>query len=242
MASGLENLSLPDLLVLAAAGMFVLGYLILDQIVLRIMLLIGTALYIWYYAIVDSTPLWPAIWASTATGTANLIGLVGLFYRRSAWAIPRQYRDLYEQFKALPPGDFRRLMTASKRVTRPAGYELTHENRPVETLYYVIDGTVAADKNGTRFFISNGAFVGEVGYLTGTAASASTVLECDSELLEWDVSGLKTRVRKDPRFGLALDTMISLDLAGKVARAGAPVAPGHPVTPADYPSAPLSER
>ena len=45
---------LPDFLVLAAAGMFVLGYLIINQIMLRAMLLVGTALYIWYYVVVIS--------------------------------------------------------------------------------------------------------------------------------------------------------------------------------------------
>ena len=236
MVAGLEDLTLSDLLVLAAAGMFVLGYLILNQILLRIMLLIGTVLYIWYYAVVDSSPLWPAIWASCATGTANLIGLASLLYRRSAWAIPRQYRDLYEDFKALPPGDFRRLMTAAQRVTRPTGHRLTRENAPVETLYYVIDGVVEVEKNGARFSIPNGAFVGEVGYLTGNPASASTFLADESELLEWDVTTLKKRVKRDPRFGLAMDTMISLDLAGKVARAGAPItlaSDGAPSTPSE---------
>lgn len=228
-----------DLLVLAAAGMFVLGYLILDQILLRIMLLIGTALYIWYYAIVDSSPLWPAIWASLATGSANLIGLIKLIYRRSAWAIPRQYRDLYENFKALPPGDFARLVTAAKHVTRPAGYPMTRANEPIETLYYVINGQVEIEKDGARFAISNGVFVGEVGYLTRKPASASTVVAKNAELLEWDVKTLRKRVKRDPRFGLAMDTMISLDLAEKVAKAGAPVLstsanPSSPLTTPEF--------
>lgn len=219
----MEDLSFSDFLVLAAAGMFVLGYLILNQIILRIMLLVGTALYIWYYAVVDSSPLWPAIWASMATGSANLIGLMSLLYRRSQFAIPRTSRDLYSQFSQLPPGDFRNLMLAANRVTRPAGHRLTTEDRPVETLYYVIDGSVEVDKNGNRFHLSKGTFIGEVGYLTGNPASASTHLAEDSELLEWGVASLKKRVARDPRFGLAMDTMISLDLAGKVARAGAPI-------------------
>ncbi|WP_282181773.1 hypothetical protein [Aliiroseovarius marinus] len=37
-----------DVLVFAAAATFVLGYLIINQVALRIMLLIGTGLYIWY--------------------------------------------------------------------------------------------------------------------------------------------------------------------------------------------------
>lgn len=222
MASGLEDLSLSDILVLAAAGMFVLGYLILNQILLRIMLLVGTALYIGYYAVVDTMPLWPAIWASIATGSANLIGLMSLLYRRSSWAIPKRYRDIYVHFKMLPPGDFRHLMKAATRVIRPSGHHLTTAGSPVETLYFVISGSVEVDKNGGRFSVEKEAFVGEVGYLTGNAASASTRLAVDSELLEWNVAKLKKRVAGDPRFGLAMDTMISLDLARKVARAGGP--------------------
>ena len=166
---------LPDFLVLAAAGMFVLGYLIINQIMLRAMLLVGTALYIWYYAVVNDTPLWPAIWASTATGTANLIGLMSLFYRRSVWAIPRKYRDIYAHFDILPPGDFRKLMSVANRVTRPAGHQLTADGSRVNTLYYVIGGKVEIEKYGSRFFVPDGVFIGEVAYLTGNRASASSL-------------------------------------------------------------------
>jgi hypothetical protein len=218
----MNEVLLSDFLVLAAAGMFVLGYLIINQIMLRTMLLVGTALYIWYYAVVDETPLWPAIWASIATGTANLIGLLSLFYQRSVWAIPTKYRDIYVHFDILPPGDFRKLMSATKRVTRPAGHQLTTAGSRVNTLYYVIDGAVEVEKFDSRFAIPDGIFIGEVAYLTGNRASASTYLVRDSEVLEWDVALLKQRAARDPRFRLAMDAMISIDLAGKVARAGSP--------------------
>lgn len=230
----MKDLVFSDFLVLAAAGMFVLGYLIINQVILRTMLLIGTALYIWYYAVVDDAPLWPAIWASATTGTANLIGLLGLFYRRSAWAIPRQYRDLYPHFDVLPPGDFRKLMNVTHRVMRPSGYRLTTAGSTVDTLYYIIDGSIEIEKFNTRFLTPNNTFVGEVGYLTGNPASASTFLASDSLILEWPVARLKRRARRDPRFRLALDAMISLDLAGKVARAGAgsrPAAPDASLSP-----------
>ena len=218
----MQDLNLSDYLVLAAAGMFVLGYLIINQVILRTMLLIGTVLYIWYYAVVDETPLWPAIWASTATGTANLIGLFSLFYRRSTWAIPRKYRDIYVHFDLLPPGDFRKLMSATNRTTRPAGYQLTTAGSRVNTLYYVIDGEVGVEKFGNRFCIPDGVFIGEVAYLTGNRASATTYLLSESDVLEWEIAMLKQRATRDPRFRLAMDAMISIDLAEKVARAGSP--------------------
>ena len=216
----MKDMLFSDYLVLAAAGMFVLGYLTINQIILRIMLLVGTALYIWYYAVVDDAPLWPAIWASATTGSANLIGMLGLIYRRSAWAIPSSFRDIYPHFNALPPGDFRKLMKEANRVTRPAGYRLTTAGTTVDTLYYIIDGAVEVEKLNSRFSIPKNTFVGEVAYMTGNPASASTFLVSDSLVLEWPVAKLKRRATRDPRFRLALDAMISLDLAGKVARAG----------------------
>lgn len=219
----MAGLALSDLLVLSAAGMFVLGYLIINQVILRLMLLIGTALYICYYAVVDASPLWPAIWASMATGTANLVGLMALIYGRSSWAVPKMYRDVYPHFKMLPPGDFRKLMKVAERTTRPAGYMLTEGGRPVSKLYYIIDGAVRLEKFGDSFDIPDAVFVGEVAYLTNRRASASTILTKESDVLEWDVGILQQRSRRDPRFRLAIDAVISLDLAGKVARAGSPI-------------------
>lgn len=212
----MQGVLMADYLVIVAAGMFVLGYLIINQVVLRTMLLIGTVLYIWYYATVDDTPLWSAIWASVATGIANLVGLLWLLYERSTWAIPKNFSDVYARFKILPPGDFRKLMHAVSRVERPRGYTLTTEGAKIDTLYYILEGAAEVEKTNIRFSISHDVFVGEVAYLTGYSASATVVLSQDSTVLEWDVSILKRRAARDPRFTLALDALISLDLAAKV--------------------------
>lgn len=223
-----------DYLVLAAAGAFVLGYLIINQVILRLMLLLGTALYVWYYAVAADTPLWPAIWASTATGTANIIGLFSLWLRNSPLSIPKRYKDIYAHFDILPPGDFRKLTRAAKRHIRPAGYELTHIGRRVNTMYYVVNGGVNIDKNGDVFTLPDGIFLGEVAYLTGNRASATTWLSQDSDVLEWDIGLLKQRATSDVRFRLAMDAMISLDLAGKVARAGSPRAGREKQEPTNF--------
>ena len=68
----------------------------------------------------------------------------------------------------------------------------------------------------------SGNFVGEVAFLTEENASATTLMAEDGELLSWDVEQLRQRAARDVRFRLALDAVISLDLARKVARAGSP--------------------
>ncbi len=217
-----EDLSLSDYVVFAAGVTFCLGYATINQVALRILVMIGTGLYIWYYAIVTDTPQWVAIWTSIAMGAANVIGLFGLWLRASPLSIPRRHRDIYAHFKILPPGDFRKLMRAATRQTLPSGYVLTTNNARVKSVYYIVNGSVAVEKFGDRFFLPDGIFLGEVGYLTGNRASATTVLTEDSDVLEWDVAELKRRSDSDVRFKLAMDALISLDLAEKVARAGSP--------------------
>ena len=54
----------PGLLAWAAGGLYAVGYLVINQVILRILVLFGTGFYIWYYAVVADVPLWDAILAS----------------------------------------------------------------------------------------------------------------------------------------------------------------------------------
>lgn len=212
----------PDVLIYLAGGSFVLGYLIINQVGLRLMLLAGTVLYILYYATVATDPLWGAIYTSVATGTANLIGLVALFLRRSGWAIPRAHRDLYGQFAHLPPGDFRALMRRGHRHRTTGEEVLTTEGALVSQLSYVISGTARVTKRGESFDLPPGVFVGEVAYMLRRPSAATTVLPAGSELVTWDAARLRRAAARSPRFKLTLEAAISLDMAAKVALAVAP--------------------
>ena len=215
-------LSLPDFVVLAAGGTVCIGYAIINQVVLRLLILLGTGYYIWYYAIVTDVPQWAAIWTSIAMGLANMFGLFSLWLRNSPLSIPKQHRDIYTHFSILPPGDFRKLMAVAKRERLPADFVLTKNNARVKSVYYVISGGVAVEKFGERFYLPDGIFLGEVGYLTGNRASATAFLTEDSDVLQWPVTTLKRHCDRDVRFKLAMDALISIDLAEKVARAGSP--------------------
>ena len=63
-------------------------------------------------------------------------------------------------------------------------YRLTTAGTTVDTLYYIIDGAIEVEKLSSRFSIPKNSFVGEVAYMTGNLASASTFLASDSLVLE----------------------------------------------------------
>lgn len=212
----------PEVVVFLAGGSYVLGYLIINQVGLRLMVLLGTGFYLWYYAIVADQPLWEAIFLSLMIGVANVLGLMALYLRRSRFMIPSQFQDLYEHFNDLPPGDFRELMMHGRRRTLTESEEVTSEGKPVTRLFFVISGGIEVEKRGDQFPLPAGIFIGEVAFLTGRVASATSWVAAGAEVLEWEVAVLQKRAARKPRFRLALEAMISKDLAAKVAHAVAP--------------------
>jgi len=121
-------------LVHLAMAAYVLGFLFREQILLRLLVLIGTGFYIAYYYNQTPVPLWDAIFASTAIGTANLIGMSRLLYSRYVLLIPMEQRGIFGAMSGLQPGEFRKLMRLGTISTAEDDLELTKEGTPPEFL------------------------------------------------------------------------------------------------------------
>ena len=99
---------------------------------------------------------------------------------------------------------------------------VSREGEHPEALTFVISGGMSVDKAGDSFRMPGGLFVGEVAYLNETPSAATTTVRAGSEILQWEVSRLRQISARKDRFRLALEAMISKDLAAKVAVAVAP--------------------
>lgn len=231
----MPELSWADIWVIAAAGTYVLGYLIINQVVLRLLVLLGTVFYIVYYAVVSVDPLWTAIWTSVALLLANLIGLGLLLWSRSVRAIPREYADLYSGnpiFAKLPPGHFHAIMSIGKRYVVEEDTVITREGARNEHFYFIVSGSTTADKLGHRFDMPSGTFHGEVAFLLDHPSAATTTVLAGSEVIQWSVAKVRRRAAIKPSFAIALEAAFSVDLALKVARAISPHAHISPLDPA----------
>lgn len=212
-----EDVISPGNLVYVAGAFYVTGLAITNQIILRLLILTGTGVYLVYYFTIGESPLWQAIYVSMLIGVANLSGLSSLIARNSHLAIPKAHADIYSNFPHLPPGDFRALMKRARRYTTTKDKQLTIEEQPGEKLYFVLKGSILARKDGQAFVLRSKIFIGEVAFLTGVASSASVWVEEGSEILEWSFDDLLRKCKRNPRFKLALEAAISIDLAEKVA-------------------------
>ena len=130
------------ILVHLAALTQVVGYLIRDQLALRVLLLTGTILYIAYYRLYPETPLWDAIFWGAMLGLANLISIVLIMRDRMGWRMSEHEARLYTSFNKIGPGEFRRLMKLARFEQASNEKVLTYEGEVPERLYFVVSGQI----------------------------------------------------------------------------------------------------
>ncbi len=209
----------PDLFIVLATGSFIIGYLIINQMLLRMAMLMGSSFFIACYATVAAEPLWGAILSSFLMILANLTGLAGLYARRAPWSIPKRHRDIARHFPHLPPGDIRTLLHHADRQVLRAPRVVTREGIRPRSVVFVLNGHMEVHKQGRHFFLPPGLFAGEVAYLLRQPSAATTTLPLGTEFLEWPMERLDRICRRSPRFKLAMEAAMSRDLASKVAGA-----------------------
>ncbi|MCL4766814.1 MAG: cyclic nucleotide-binding domain-containing protein [Hyphomicrobiaceae bacterium] len=218
MSAFIEFVSQPGSIVYLAAATQAAGLLFRTQIVLRIFLLLGSGLYLTYYAVAAATPLWEAMVATTAIALANIFGLTLLMLSRSARMIPADQVALHDMLGGLEPGDFRSLMRFGRVRTLPADEILTVAGQVPDRLLYVIDGDVEIEKSSSpRFRIAPRHFIGEVSLVLDAPASATVWASAGTRLVEWPRVRLVQEMKRRTRLKLAVEALIARDMARKVA-------------------------
>lgn len=196
----------------------VLGFLARDELRLRVFMLSGSALYLFYYYNLAAAPLWEPVITNAVLGYVNIAMIAVIALERTTFAMSRHNESLFHHFTMLTPGQFRRLMKSARAVTAEEPVSLTRQGAPVDRLWYVHHGAVQIDKTGREVRVEDPMFVGELAFITGASASASVTLDAGARYLEWDSVTLRAMTRKSPRLNVALQAQFNVDLVSKVIR------------------------
>ena len=213
----IDTLAAPALLVHVASFLYVVGFLVRDQLVLRSLVLVATVLYIAYYYFAPDVPLWEAIAWSVVLGAANLWVMFGLLRDRTTFAMPEHERELFDLFGNLSPGEFRSLMAIARWQRLEHGVDVTRENEQLETLTYLVDGEAVVRKVAGLRRLHGGCFIGEVGFLLDQPASATVEVLGGARIVQWPTDELRRLCRRKPALRLSLDNLMNRDMARKVA-------------------------
>jgi len=212
----------PTLFVHAAAVCYVIALGIRDQLILRLLILLGTGFYIAYYLVAAQTPLWEAAGWSILMAAVNLVVIIQLIRERSTLSMDEEERMLYGAFTGLTPGEFRSLLKLGHWEIGDGKQLLTQENENNDRLYYLVEGHIEGDKKGLGFEVKAPSFLGEVSMVLNCPATATVVASKDCRYLYWDRSDLDALQKRKPSIAIALSALLKVDLARKVAAGHAP--------------------
>lgn len=215
----LDAIDITSLLIVGAVSTYVLGFLFQDQIYTRLLVVMGSIIYIIYYFIVGPTPLWDAIIGSSLIALSSLQGLILLCWSRLKIAVPKSARHIYETIGKIEPGLFRRLYKLSDRRVLETPLVLVEQDAQPTALWYLVSGQATLHRDGQDDIVITGpGFVGEISWMTSHPASATVTAHVDVELLKWTCQDLRRAMRYKPQLEVALEAIIAQDIARKLAK------------------------
>lgn len=208
----------PSWLIHAGALLYMIAFIVRDELVLRLLAVTGSALYILYYYLFPAQPLWDAIVSSLIMVMINIAVITQVILERTTFRLSEDEKRLFAAFETLTPGQFRRLLKHAqwRTVAEPDGTLLTREGEKSQALYYVLDGAIAAEKSGQQFCLPAGNFVGEIAYILNIETSATTVAPQGVRYVRWDAQALRTLSKQRPALGNGLTALLTRDVAVKL--------------------------
>ena len=194
-----------------------LAFLLRDQLQLRMLMAVSLFMQGLYYYAIPAGPLYDPLFWKVVSLLANFLMIVLVFGGKLDFGIPQDLRGLFEKISVLTPGQFRKLIAIATRTTGTGEAILISGTVPTH-LHYLLRGRAEIKKFDQIADIETGAFLGEIAFLNGGAATASVVLPQGSECLSWEQVQLKKLMQSDKTIDIALRGIFIHDLADKVAK------------------------
>jgi len=206
-------------LVHLAAISTLICYLFRDQIKLRSFAALGDALLTGYYYFAFDKPLWNALVWTVANVIINVTMIIILLREHRMSLLTDHEMTLFRCLETLTPGQFRKLLKIATWHESEEPVQLTEEGASLDKLYYVLDGTITIGKQGRVIEREPKMFIGEIAFLRDKAASATVMTASKSLYVSWDQSELRALLKKNEDLKNAMSSLLSADMADKVARA-----------------------
>lgn len=120
-------------------------------------------------------------------------------------------------FAGFTDAQLARLVTSGEWKQLDPGVVLTRQREPVSELVLICDGNAIVDVDGIIVAqLSDGAFVGEMAFVTGNAASATVMIEQPTRAFVFEMEKLRKLVQNDESVAMAIHRAVGRDLASKL--------------------------
>jgi len=209
-----------DLFFSLAELFIVIAYIFSDMLLLRIITVLGMATYIVGAVLAGySAPGMKALIVFSALALCvNLVQIYKIVIDKLTIILPEDIRDLYQQmFPSFTTTEFGKIYRLATKKKFKKGQSITILNQSVSDLIAIKSGNVSITQDDqTIAQIGPGFFVGEMSFLTGKGATATTKANTDTECIIWKHHSLHQLSKKNPQLYDKLKQEISVNLIKKI--------------------------
>lgn len=158
-------------------------------------------------------------WESCFT-LVNMVQWVWLSAERSALKLDSDERKLKQKFfSTVSDIELKQLFNCSEFITLKVGENLTKQGEIVENLFMLTQGNVNICYNGNIISqCSAGDLIGEIGFLTKTAASATATATTTCKAIKFNHKQISVLLKSSPELSLSLNKIINKGLTEKLLR------------------------
>lgn len=207
-----------EYLIHAANVLYLVSYLLRDILWLRIVTVIAIITLMPYFYV---KALYPPIAWNAVFLVINGVQIQRIFAERRPVQLDADQQRIYDLvFSRLTPREFLKLMGMARWLDAEEREVLLEQGTVPESLMLVCDGEVQVEREGSEgkplALLGPGKFIGEMGFLTGTEASASVAAASDTRYLSWPRATLEAFLEKNPALRAPLQAVIGNDLVSKL--------------------------
>ncbi len=162
----------------------------------------------------------------TYSGLAWHIGFMGvnvyqisaIIHENRSAKFSDEERDLFNTiFENFQPGEFMRLLAAAEWHDAMPGQVLLEQDKAGTGVKLITRGRVDIVIGGNKVAeLGEGAFIGEMSYLSGDAATANVEVSAPMRYLEWNNEKLTETLERNPALKFAFHSLLTSDLAKKL--------------------------
>jgi hypothetical protein len=200
-----------------ANALLLVSYAVKDILWLRLVVCFANVGFLSAMAVAVTRP--PAVafaWQSLFFAI-NLARLAQLIHERRAVPLPPDARRLATSvFAGLRPRALLRLLAVGEVIEHAPGAPVIKSGESLAYLLVVIDGRARVQLAERSVELGQGAFIGEIGYLTGKPPAADVIAATPLRVVRWRYDALRGHLEANPDTRTAMQLVLGADLASKL--------------------------
>ena len=200
-------------------GLYLLSYAVRDILWLRLITVIAGATLLASMFVKPEPPAVAIAWNLVFLGI-NVVRIHILLRERRPVPLAADEQHLAKLvFPMLRPRELLRLLRVGAVIDHAPGAPLVRRGQPLDRLLLVVRGTARVElPNKPTVEIGEGAFIGELCFLTGKPAAADVIAATPLRVVEWPTTALREFLADEPDLHATVQQVLGRDLAAKLRR------------------------